>query len=248
MTPASQFFKCRTTISAPGMPLKHMDKSKARQAGLLSFNWSIFVRRKVFRKLWNTASMFIPTACMVKTTQTYSCQRSNHFRQKHRFIFNGTSLFLCLFSESVQLVGSLGNCQGSVEVKSDQGWASVCEDGFDSEAQKVVCRELVCGPPRSFLGSFRKGEPPVLSKQFYCKGSESRREHCASSTRIDCRPAFGISCTNMYICLSSCLTICMTYGKTLMSTDSCGGTYLPVMPGSFILIISRITYREEGTQ
>eukprot|EP00064_Thunnus_orientalis_P012675 superscaffoldBa00001972_g12710 len=50
-------------------------------------------------------------------------------------------------SESVRLVGGSRVCSGSVEVKSDQGWAPVCEDGFDSEAEKVVCREFGCGPP-----------------------------------------------------------------------------------------------------
>ncbi|XP_042249223.1 scavenger receptor cysteine-rich type 1 protein M130-like [Thunnus maccoyii] len=99
-------------------------------------------------------------------------------------------------SESVRLVGGSRVCSGSVEVKSDQGWAPVCEDGFDSEAEKVVCREFGCGPPVLIRWSFVREVKPVLSKKFQCKGNESRLQDCASSTRNNCKPASGISCTN----------------------------------------------------
>uniref|UniRef100_UPI0037E7545E scavenger receptor cysteine-rich type 1 protein M130-like n=1 Tax=Semicossyphus pulcher TaxID=241346 RepID=UPI0037E7545E len=107
-----------------------------------------------------------------------------------------TSSLQVICSESVRLVGESYMCHGGVEVKTDQGWAAVCEDGFDSEAKKLFCRELGCGPPRHLGGSFIKGEEPALSKQFQCKGNESRLEDCASSFRKDCKPADGISCTS----------------------------------------------------
>ncbi|KAI9536070.1 hypothetical protein NQZ68_037035 [Dissostichus eleginoides] len=108
-----------------------------------------------------------------------------------------TSSLDVICSESVRLVGAADRCQGSVEVRWDQGWASVCEEGFQVEAQKVLCRELGCGPPGSFSGSFKKGEGLVSSKQFQCKGNESHLGDCASSTRNNCRTVAGISCRTL---------------------------------------------------
>lgn len=129
------------------------------------------------------------------------------------FFFLKCSLIsLRVFSESLRLVKSQRICAGSVEVKSNQGWVSVCQDGFDSEAEKVVCRELGCGPPQNLMGSFSEGEGTVLSKQFQCKGNESRLEDCASSIRNDCKPAAGISCS-MYQLFHPFFT---AYGNTLI--------------------------------
>lgn len=87
-------------------------------------------------------------------------------------------------------------CSGSVEVLSGQGWLPVCEGGFDSKAEKVVCREFGCGPPVSIRRSSKRGEGPVLSKMFQCKGNESRLQDCASSTHNTCKQAVGIACTS----------------------------------------------------
>uniref|UniRef100_A0A3Q3FJB5 SRCR domain-containing protein n=1 Tax=Labrus bergylta TaxID=56723 RepID=A0A3Q3FJB5_9LABR len=93
-----------------------------------------------------------------------------------------------------RLVDGAGKCSGGAEVKSDQGWDSVCEDSFDSETQKMFCRELGCGPPQNF----RRRSPkinPSLFKQFQCKGNESRLEDCVSFMKEECRQAAGITCS-----------------------------------------------------
>ncbi|XP_035515401.1 scavenger receptor cysteine-rich type 1 protein M130-like [Morone saxatilis] len=132
------------------------------------------------------------------TEQTLKeCSNAITKRRVQRKDSSGYSLEV-ICSESVRLLGESDTCTGSVEVKLDQGWASVCEDGFDSEAQKVVCRELGCGPPGSFRGTFRKGEGTVLSKQLQCKGNESRLMDCASSIHSNCTPASGISCSYLH--------------------------------------------------
>ncbi|KAM9857671.1 scavenger receptor cysteine-rich type 1 protein M130-like [Aulostomus maculatus] len=89
-------------------------------------------------------------------------------------------------SESVRLTGTDELCSGSVEVKSDQGWTVVCEEGFDSEAEKVVCKELGCGTPGRFKGSFggKGGGGRVSSTQFQCKGNESRLQDCPYDLRL----------------------------------------------------------------
>ncbi|XP_054634677.1 scavenger receptor cysteine-rich type 1 protein M130-like [Dunckerocampus dactyliophorus] len=99
-------------------------------------------------------------------------------------------------SESLRLVGNGHICSGDVEVKTDQGWTTVCEEGFDLAAKTLVCRELGCGPPSHFIGSFgRKKEGGLLSsRKFHCKGNETRLQDCANSTHEDCRPAPAVRC------------------------------------------------------
>ncbi|XP_049901533.1 scavenger receptor cysteine-rich type 1 protein M130-like [Epinephelus moara] len=120
---------------------------------------------------------------------------------------NSTYSVEVICSETVRFVGAAEVCGGNVEVKSDQGWVSVCADGFDSEARKVVCRELGWGPPSSFTSSFRREDVPVLSKQFKCKGNESRLEECTTSTRNNCTPAPEFECNSPY-------TLRLTGGET----------------------------------
>lgn len=74
-----------------------------------------------------------------------------------------------IYLESTRFVMPSSECGGRVEVKSDQGWISVCEDGFDSEAKTVACRELGCGPPQSPLRSLSNERGTTLSTQFRCK-------------------------------------------------------------------------------
>nr|XP_046256920.1 scavenger receptor cysteine-rich type 1 protein M130-like [Scatophagus argus] len=98
-------------------------------------------------------------------------------------------------SESVRLLGQSNVCAGHVEVKSDRRWISVCQDGFNSEAAEVVCKQMGCGPPDDFMESQGKEKGLVLGKQFQCKGNESRLDYCASSVHNNCTPASAISCS-----------------------------------------------------
>ncbi|XP_071388856.1 scavenger receptor cysteine-rich type 1 protein M130-like [Centroberyx affinis] len=105
-------------------------------------------------------------------------------------------------TEFVRLQDGDGYCSGRVEVKTNQSWASVCKDGFDKEDEKVVCSELGCGAPSYFRGSFGRAEGPILSKQFQCRGNESRLQDCAtsSSTSNSCKPqeTAGVACREPY--------------------------------------------------
>lgn len=119
-----------------------------------------------------------------------------------------------IYSESTRFVMPSSECGGRVEVKSDQGWISVCEDGFDSEAKTVACRELGCGPPQSPLRSLNSGRGTALSKQFRCKGNELRLEDCDSSVRSDCKTAASVRCGMYKICWIYFFT---AYWTTLLS-------------------------------
>ncbi|XP_059191025.1 scavenger receptor cysteine-rich type 1 protein M130-like [Centropristis striata] len=127
------------------------------------------------------------------TESTLKECRGSTRRRRVQGIASSASSMEVICSEFVKLVGGSDVCRGKVEVKFEHSWASVCVDGFDSEAEKVVCRELGCGSSQYLMGSIMK-EGPVLSKQYQCKGNESHLQDCASLTRNDCRSSARISC------------------------------------------------------
>ncbi|XP_062296998.1 scavenger receptor cysteine-rich type 1 protein M130-like isoform X2 [Scomber scombrus] len=100
-------------------------------------------------------------------------------------------------SDSVRFGNGHSVCSGSLNVKSDNDWAPVCEEGFDSEARKVVCNEFGCGPPMVSSDSSTAEGVPALLKKFQCKGNESRLQDCASSTH-KCKQAPAITCQGSY--------------------------------------------------
>lgn len=57
-------------------------------------------------------------------------------------------ILLALLSEpcrergAVRLVGSANMTEGRLEICIDDIWGSVCNDGFDVNAARVVCRQL----------------------------------------------------------------------------------------------------------
>ncbi|XP_031722584.1 scavenger receptor cysteine-rich type 1 protein M130-like [Anarrhichthys ocellatus] len=106
------------------------------------------------------------------------------------------------YSLTVRLNGT-SLCSGRLEVKSNQSnqwWSSVCEDDFDQQDAKVVCRELGCGAPSVLQGAlFGEVEAPMWTKEFQCGGHESALLDCRSSgsDRNTCSPgkAVGLTCS-----------------------------------------------------
>uniref|UniRef100_A0A8C7RFV5 SRCR domain-containing protein n=1 Tax=Oncorhynchus mykiss TaxID=8022 RepID=A0A8C7RFV5_ONCMY len=88
----------------------------------------------------------------------------------------------------------------SVEVKSNQSWASVCEADFDRQDGEIVCGELGCGAPAALQGGlYGEGEGQTWDKEFQCKGNESLLLDCDNSDRKHntCLPgnAVGLTCS-----------------------------------------------------
>ncbi|XP_039681986.1 CD5 antigen-like [Perca fluviatilis] len=77
----------------------------------------------------------------------------------------------------LMLVNGTSLCSGRLEVKTNQStqrWSSVCEDDFDQQDAKVVCRELGCGAPSILQGAlYGEVEAPMGTKEFQCGGHES---------------------------------------------------------------------------
>ncbi|XP_051805676.1 scavenger receptor cysteine-rich type 1 protein M130-like [Acanthochromis polyacanthus] len=97
-------------------------------------------------------------------------------------------------ADSVRLQFGTHLCSGSLEVKWNQVWSSVCSDGFDLQDAEVVCRELGCGSPSGFKGKLyeeaRKGIP-----EFRCGGHESALLQCERSDRDTCSPGTAVTLT-----------------------------------------------------
>lgn len=45
----------------------------------------------------------------------------------------------------VRLTGGAGPWEGTVEVYTDGGWGSLCDDDFDLQDARVICRMLGLG-------------------------------------------------------------------------------------------------------
>ncbi|XP_070839400.1 scavenger receptor cysteine-rich domain-containing group B protein [Chaetodon trifascialis] len=82
---------------------------------------------------------------------------------------------------TLRLVGGLHQCEGRVEMYSDSGWGTVCDDAWDFPDAQVVCRQLGCGKAmvarvESFFGP---GTGTILLDNLKCSGTEDSLQECS---------------------------------------------------------------------
>lgn len=88
----------------------------------------------------------------------------------------------------IRLTNGPSSCSGRVEVYKDGSWGTVCDDGWDMNDAKVVCRQIGCGAAVEASGSARFGSGsasnPILMKDVDCLGTESVLGNCSHEENV----------------------------------------------------------------
>ncbi|XP_060269451.1 antigen WC1.1 [Ovis aries] len=97
----------------------------------------------------------------------------------------------CSDSRQLRLVDGGGPCAGRVEILDQGSWGTICDDGWDLDDARVVCRQLGCGEALNATGyaHFGAGSGPIWLDDLNCAGNESHVWTCPSRGwgQHDCR-------------------------------------------------------------
>ncbi|XP_018890055.2 putative DMBT1-like protein [Gorilla gorilla gorilla] len=77
-------------------------------------------------------------------------------------------------------MGGSGRCSGRVEIHHQGAWGTVCDDLWDLNEAKVVCRQLGCGQAVSGPGEahFGPGSGDIFLDNLQCAGVEHYLGQC----------------------------------------------------------------------
>ncbi|NXK21395.1 DMBT1 protein, partial [Arenaria interpres] len=83
----------------------------------------------------------------------------------------------------VRLAAGPNRCAGRVEVFHQGRWGTICDDSWDLNDAKVICRQLGCGTAVSAPGSahFGQGLDPIWLDDAECTGMETTFAQCSLS-------------------------------------------------------------------
>ncbi|XP_033754728.1 deleted in malignant brain tumors 1 protein-like [Pecten maximus] len=100
----------------------------------------------------------------------------------------------------IRLVDGFSVTSGRVEVFQNNQWTSVCDDFWDREDAKVVCRMLGYSHGAPYTdAAFGQGSGPVLVRNVNCSGSESELDQCplgSGTSSCDHTEDVGVVCFN----------------------------------------------------
>nr|XP_029491421.1 deleted in malignant brain tumors 1 protein-like isoform X4 [Oncorhynchus nerka] len=103
----------------------------------------------------------------------------------------------------VRLVNGNGPCSGRVEIYHNSQWGTVCDDNWDMNDAKVVCKQLGCGSAMSSPGSayFGQGTGQIWMDDIECSGSESTLTQCSHTTKHNCKHGedAGVVCLSVVL-------------------------------------------------
>ncbi|XP_060591772.1 scavenger receptor cysteine-rich type 1 protein M130-like [Ruditapes philippinarum] len=98
----------------------------------------------------------------------------------------------------VRLVDGNSTFSGRVEIKVDGVWGTICDDNFDMDDAKVICRTLNLTATSFFTGAhYGQGKGPVFAQRFRCYGHESHLRDCRFDPNTFCSHSrdIGVICT-----------------------------------------------------
>ncbi|XP_057278816.1 soluble scavenger receptor cysteine-rich domain-containing protein SSC5D-like, partial [Pezoporus wallicus] len=80
----------------------------------------------------------------------------------------------------IRLADGPNRCAGRVEVEHEHQWGTICDDGWDLNDAKVICRQLGCGAAVAAPGHarFGAGGDPIWLDNVECAGTESAFSQC----------------------------------------------------------------------
>jgi hypothetical protein len=79
--------------------------------------------------------------------------------------------------------------EGTVQVCSDGTWGTVCDDSWDSNDARVVCRQLgyeTSGATALNRAYFGYGAGNIVMDDVSCSGSESKLYYCSYNSNHNC--------------------------------------------------------------
>ncbi|RDD41199.1 Deleted in malignant brain tumors 1 protein [Trichoplax sp. H2] len=108
-------------------------------------------------------------------------------------------------SPQVRLVGGRNRFEGRVEVLHNNKWGTICDNGWDLQDAKVVCRQLgfQTAVGKACCGNFGRGTGTVWLSNVNCTGYENSLGNCSLGTygSNQCSHAndAGVMCTGQNI-------------------------------------------------
>nr|XP_023968759.1 scavenger receptor cysteine-rich type 1 protein M130-like [Chrysemys picta bellii] len=101
-------------------------------------------------------------------------------------------------ADELRLVNGSSPCAGRVEVKHQDQWGTVCDDGWDMAAAGVVCKQLGCGVALSAhsYAHFGEGSGQIWLDNTVCRGTESAVWACSwGDHNCNHREDAGVTCS-----------------------------------------------------
>ncbi|XP_053387314.1 scavenger receptor cysteine-rich type 1 protein M130-like [Mercenaria mercenaria] len=94
----------------------------------------------------------------------------------------------------IRLANGTGPFGGRVEVSINGVWGTVCDDSFDMNDAKVMCRTMNLQATAYFSGAFYgQGIGPIFAQEFKCSGYEQHIKYCKFDVNVQCTHARDIS-------------------------------------------------------